>query len=52
VPDALREASVLTIYASFGRYPGPTEDVSREQYEEAVQLAERVLEWAENVIRS
>jgi HEPN domain-containing protein len=40
VPEAVREASILTDYAVQVRYPGRMEDVSREEYLRAVELAE------------
>jgi HEPN domain-containing protein len=40
----------LTQYAFETRYPGAFEPVTEEDYQEAVQVAEVVVEWAESVI--
>lgn len=50
VPDEVREAHALTPYAVGGRYPGWAEDVSPEEYEAAVALAERVVHWATSLV--
>lgn len=50
VPDELRQADSLTEFAVGGRYPGLTEPVTREEFEQALELAQRVLLWAESLI--
>ncbi|MGH7461231.1 MAG: HEPN domain-containing protein [Longimicrobiales bacterium] len=50
VPDDMRESVVLTDYATFARYPGPGEDVTQDEYERAVKLAEGVVAWAETLV--
>jgi len=50
VPRAVRQVARLTRYAVVTRYPGLLEPVTREQYEEAVALAEEVVRWAQEVI--
>lgn len=47
LPESIRGAEVLTLYASIGRYPGPNRPVSPEEYAEAVELAQMVIQWAE-----
>jgi HEPN domain-containing protein len=49
VPEGVREAGSLTVYAVETRYPG-IEDVTEEEYLEAVELAERVVMWAHQTI--
>jgi HEPN domain-containing protein len=49
VPPEVREAGRLTVYAVETRYPG-VEDVTEEEYLEALELAERVVRWAEAAI--
>ena len=51
IPLAVKEAVILTQYASETRYPGPFEPVTEEEYQEAVRLAEAVVCWAENIIK-
>lgn len=52
VPEEVREATLLTPYAVEARYPGLWEEVSAEDHAEALRVAERVLEWAETLIRT
>jgi len=47
VPDQVRQAGRLTRFAVAGRYPSIAEPVSREEYEQAVAIAEAVVRWAE-----
>lgn len=46
----LREAEILTPYSVAARCPGTGEDVTRDEFEHALVLAERVLNWATGVI--
>ena len=50
VPDAVRQAAVLTPYAVFTRYPAPARPVTLEEYASAVQIAEVVVRWTEERI--
>lgn len=52
IPDNLEEAATLTIYAFGFRHPGLEEPVTREEYELAVTLAERVVQWAASQSRT
>lgn len=45
IPDDLQDAAILTRYAVATRYPGVTEPLTREEYIEAVELADRMVEW-------
>ena len=49
VPDAVKEAEDLTIYATGTRYPD-SEPVSAKEHKEAVRIAAAVLEWAKSEI--
>ena len=51
-PEDVREATRLSDYAVASRHVGMTEDVSEADYEKAIELATRVLDWAESVIAS
>ena len=44
-------ADELTHYAAISRYPGLPEPVTREEYEAALEIAEKVVEWAEDQIQ-
>lgn len=50
IPEALKQAGRLTVYAVETRYPGIYEDVDIEEYKEAVRQAELVLRWAEEQV--
>jgi HEPN domain-containing protein len=50
VSEAVREAVDLTDFAWQARYPGPAEPISEAGYRHAVALAERVVEWAGNLV--
>ncbi len=50
VPEEIREAAVLSVYAVESRYPGVSEEVTTEDYAEAVALAERVMRWVESLV--
>lgn len=52
IPPAVKEAIILTRYAFETRYPGPFEAVTEEEYQEAIRLAEAVVTWAEETIKS
>ncbi len=52
VPEVIQDAAGLTDYAVTTRYPGAPEPVEREDYEEALRLAEAVFSWAERIISS
>ena len=48
--DQIRKVSKLTRYAVETRYPGPWEDVTRDDYLRAVELAEITVQWAESLV--
>jgi HEPN domain-containing protein len=50
VPSSVLEAKRLTPWAVTGRYPGVTEDASEQDYEEALETAERTVAWAEGLV--
>jgi HEPN domain. len=43
----VRKAEELTRYALVTRYPGIARPVFEQEYTEAVEIAERVVQWAE-----
>ena len=51
IPEEIEEAAILTDYAVISRYPGDVEPVDEDEYQEAVQLAQNVLRWAEKMIQ-
>jgi hypothetical protein len=50
VPSDIQEGAGLSDYAVASRYPGASEPVEAEEYREAVDMAEAVVYWAEQVI--
>jgi len=50
LPEGVEEAASLTDYVVMGRYPGDTEPVEEEEYQEAVNMADTVVSWAEEAI--
>lgn len=50
VPEEIREAGKLTEYAVQARCPGLSEDVTQEDYAEALKTAELVLTWVESAV--
>jgi HEPN domain-containing protein len=50
--DDIRQAARLTRFASQTRYPGAAEDVTADEHAEAVDVAARVVSWAEGLIGS
>ena len=47
ISEVVRKAEELTRYALVIRYPGIAGPVSEQEYAEAVEVAERVVQWAE-----
>ena len=52
IPRDIKTASTLTLYAALTRYPGLENPVSDEEYRKALVSAERVVAWAEKIIKS
>ena len=50
IPAEVHRSQILSAYAIAGRYPAVVETVAAEEYEEAVQLAETVVAWAEQLV--
>jgi len=46
VPQSVKNAASLTHHAVESRYPGISESVTRKEYLEALELAEKVVDWA------
>lgn len=51
VPPDAEEIVALTSYAVMFRYPGDYEDVTEDEYCSALQAAQSVYAWAEQIIR-
>jgi HEPN domain-containing protein len=50
ITEEILEAGRLSRYAVETRYPGPAEPISENEYRQALALAEKVVQWAGQVI--
>ncbi len=50
LPSEILEAGILTPYAVETRYPGYWDEITKEDVNEAIALAEKVIQWAEGKI--
>lgn len=51
IPENINQAKLLTVYAVDARYPGDYEPVSKEEYNEALKIAEDIFKWLDNIIK-
>lgn len=52
VPEDVKRAGILSDYAIESHYPGLAEPVTQEEYERAVSIAEKVVQWVERQMAS
>ena len=52
IPDDIQKAIDLTDYAVKTRYPGESEPVTKEEYEEALTTAETIYNWVSSIIKT
>ena len=52
LPEKIRGGAELSDYAVEVRYPGPMESVTEDEYREALEIAEDVVAWVEEIIIS
>jgi HEPN domain-containing protein len=52
ISPQVRKAARLSDYAVEARYPGVSEAVDRDEYEEAISIANEVMQWAEELIKA
>jgi len=50
IPENIKEAAKMTIYAVQTRYPGEYDEVTHEEYFDAMKISEECLEWVESII--
>ncbi len=50
IPPEVKAADGLTSYAVQARYPGWGEEVTEEEYRRTLELAQRVVSWAESIL--
>jgi HEPN domain-containing protein len=51
IPENVIKATALTKYAVFTRYPGEFDEVTKDEYEASVKIAQECVEWVENRIK-
>lgn len=47
IPDAVHKAAELTPYAAVTRYPGVVGPIAVQEYMEAIEIADAVVQWTE-----
>jgi HEPN domain-containing protein len=52
LPDSVIASSAFTSYAADYRYPGDYTPISREDWLRSVEIAEKVVQWAEKTIEN
>jgi len=52
VPEIVADAVRLTEYAVWARYPSTIEPVTEEDYQEAIRIAQDVIDWAGLMLRT
>jgi HEPN domain-containing protein len=50
VSDEIKDSISLTAYAVSTRYPGDFEPVDEQEYQEALEIAKKVFDWARKII--
>jgi HEPN domain-containing protein len=50
IPELVRKAEELTPLAVLTRYPGIARPITEQEYEEAVEIADPVIRWAEQLL--
>ena len=50
LPDSIREAEILTVYATQMRYPGSYGFITEQDYHVVIAIAENTVDWASQVI--
>ncbi len=51
LPESIRTAAALSDYAVGTRYPGSLERVTEEEYQQAIAVAESVVDWVETLMQ-
>ncbi len=52
LPREVREAGALSPYAVEARYPGYDEDITATDVDDAIRLADRVVDWASAILKA
>ena len=49
IPEFVEQAVGLTQYATFARYPNSDTPVTDDDYKEALEIAEKIVNWVESI---
>ena len=52
IPEIVKEAEILTVYATDTRYPGDWEPVEEEEYVEALRHAKTIFDWVSEKLKN
>lgn len=52
IPEIVKEAEILTVYATDTRYPGDWEPVEEEEYIEALRHAKTIFDWVSEKLKN
>jgi HEPN domain-containing protein len=51
IPDKIKECAILNDYAVQTRYPGDYTPITKEEYDNAVQIAKKCVKWVRSIIK-
>jgi len=51
IPEDVKQAMKLTIYAVQTRYPGEYDEITKEEYTKSIKIAKDCLDWVKNKIK-
>jgi len=51
IPEDIKQAMKLTIYAVQTRYPGEYDEITKEEYTKSIEIAKDCLDWVKNKIK-
>ena len=51
IPANINKAVKLTDYATFTRYPGEYDDITKEEYDQAIKITQECLDWVKKTIK-
>jgi len=52
IPEDIKEAAKMTIYAVQTRYPGEYDEITDVEYMEAIKISRKCLEWVESIVEN
>jgi len=52
IPEDIKEAAKMTIYAVQTRYPGEYDEITDVEYMDAIKISRKCLEWVESIVEN